>query len=100
MSIQRALVIGAGSGVGQATAGALTAAGPHIKHVQVSGTDRGARRQLAVHPLPGPALVSERPMLGQTMPGIERQNFIDEYAPFGGIRCLFRSSEPPDRQRG
>jgi NAD(P)-dependent dehydrogenase (short-subunit alcohol dehydrogenase family) len=30
MSIQRALVIGAGSGVGQATAGALTAAGAHV----------------------------------------------------------------------
>lgn len=30
MSIQRALVIGAGSGVGQATASALTAAGAHV----------------------------------------------------------------------
>ena len=30
MSIQRALVIGAGSGVGQATAGALTAAGTRV----------------------------------------------------------------------
>jgi NAD(P)-dependent dehydrogenase (short-subunit alcohol dehydrogenase family) len=30
MSIQRALVIGAGSGVGHATAGALTAAGAHV----------------------------------------------------------------------
>ena len=30
MSIERALVIGAGSGVGQATAGALTAAGAHV----------------------------------------------------------------------
>jgi len=30
MSIQRALVIGAGSGVGQATAGALADAGVHV----------------------------------------------------------------------
>jgi NAD(P)-dependent dehydrogenase (short-subunit alcohol dehydrogenase family) len=39
MSIQRALVIGAGSGVGQATAGALTAGGVHVV---ASGRERDA----------------------------------------------------------
>jgi NAD(P)-dependent dehydrogenase (short-subunit alcohol dehydrogenase family) len=39
MSIQRALVIGAGSGVGQATASALTAAGAHVL---ASGRERDA----------------------------------------------------------
>jgi NAD(P)-dependent dehydrogenase (short-subunit alcohol dehydrogenase family) len=39
MSIQRALVIGAGSGVGQATAGALTAAGANVL---ASGRERDA----------------------------------------------------------
>ena len=39
MSIQRAHVIGAGSGVGHATAGALTAAGAHVL---ASGRERDA----------------------------------------------------------
>src|SRR3954453_4700743 len=51
MSIDRALVIGAGSGVGRATADALTAGGTHVL---AAGRERGA-----THPANVAALIAE-----------------------------------------
>lgn len=82
MSIQRALVIGAGSGVGQATASALTAAGAHVL---ASGRERDATEPAQVAALlaeADPDLVVVAAGARPRMASIEEQSWESFSAPW------------------
>jgi NAD(P)-dependent dehydrogenase (short-subunit alcohol dehydrogenase family) len=82
MSIQRALVIGAGSGVGQATAGALTADGVHVL---ATGSERDATDPAQVAALldeADPDLVVVAAGVRPRMASIEEQSWESFSAPW------------------
>jgi NAD(P)-dependent dehydrogenase (short-subunit alcohol dehydrogenase family) len=82
MSIQRALVIGAGSGVGQATAGALTAAGARVL---AAGRERDATDPAQVAALlreADPDLVVVAAGTRPRMASIEQQSWESFSAPW------------------
>jgi NAD(P)-dependent dehydrogenase (short-subunit alcohol dehydrogenase family) len=82
MSIQRALVIGAGSGVGRATAGVLTAAGAHVL---ATGSERDATDPAQVAALlaeADPDLVVVAAGARPRMASIEEQSWESFSAPW------------------